>query len=285
MKNKTYCKAWLPLALIAGFVHCATAQEAGIRPYTAAELKRWTFVCEGLKKAMPAGYGDYKVSASGCGSFDWSERDTKGAPLTVYNKQNQPTGNNPYFNAAITLNDDSADAQGKRIDEMLLQNRNADGSFSQKQIELVSARQSKFNQSHNPVINVSTNVVVAISKPYHISTKPLKLALPIAAFAYLYTVPDGKTVGNDDDEVAYDNTTVYRDKAIVVISAKPPRVVAAKVNPKGTLAEDKISPPDGTIVSTAPVKNIVVEVSGYEKDVRELVAKIDWKALQALIGK
>jgi hypothetical protein len=263
----------------------AAAQEGKIRPYTTTELKRWQTLCEWISKPLPAAFDDYTGTHTTCGGFEWSERDTRGNPLTVTNLKNQPTGNRPYYNIYFKMSEEAADSLSKELDAELAKAIKPDNTFDQKKMSEYSNKTQKLNQCKNPTISIAINQNVPISKVYEASTKPIKLTLPITAFAFLYTIPNGKLMGNDNDVVAYDNTSHYQDKAVIIISTKPPKVMPTKVPPTATIKEDVITPTDGCEQSLLPIKNIVVEINGFEKDVRELVNKIDWKALQLLLNK
>lgn len=278
MKNKFV----LILLLFAGALY---AQEGKIRPYTAAELKRWETLCAWISNPLPTSFKNYTATHTTCGGFEWSEKDTKGNPLTVTNLKNQPTGNRPYYNICFKMGEDVADSLSKELETELAKTQKPDNRFDQQKLNEYGNKTQKLNQCKNPTISITINQNVELSKVYEATTKPVKLILPINAFAFLYTIPNGQLMGNENDVVAYDNTTHYQDKAIIIISTKPPKVIATKVPANATIKEDMITPVDGCEQSLLPIQNIVVEINGFEKDVRELVNKIEWKVLKLLLGK
>ena len=58
--------------------------------------------------------------------------------------------------------------------------------MNQALLTTISVKTEKFNQCRTLSINIQTNVRIDFSKQYFIGTKPVKLDVPVAAFAYLY---------------------------------------------------------------------------------------------------
>lgn len=268
----------------------AAAQDAGLppRPYKPEEMKRWSQVCEWLSNALPSSYKDYTVRHLKCGEFEWAEINKDHQPLTVIDKRNQPIGNNPYYRLWFDMNEDSATEKYNDILREILAAKNEDGTFDPEKMKAAGAAETKFNETKTVFIEVRTNVKVDFDKQYYVGLKPEKIVLPIDAFGYLYLFPKGKLMLDENGESlsGTDGNSFYRDKALVFISSKLPKVVVNKIGGKSTWTEDKIFPQDNApFTSLSPVINISVEIYGAEKDVRELIKMIDWKGLKSLIGK
>jgi nucleoside diphosphate kinase len=268
----------------------AFTQDVGLPPraYTKAELDRWSQVCGWLSKAMPHSFKTYTTKETNCGAFEWAERDKQRRPLTVINKKNEPIGNNPNLQLWFTKSEDSTEAEYNRLLLKIKDAQKPDGTFDQKKYSIISAEMEKHNQCLTVAINVMVNVKVELAKQYYVATKPIKLELGVPAFGYLYTFPGDKLIldENGDGMGGTDANAFYQDKVLVIISNKAPKVVAPPAEGKTTWREDKIFPQDNcTDVSTAPVKNIVIEINGAEADVRAIVKQVDWKALQLLLDK
>ncbi|MEI9942747.1 MAG: hypothetical protein WDN26_00860 [Chitinophagaceae bacterium] len=263
------------------------AQDAGLppRPYTKAELQRWSFICQGLSTAIPTSFKDYTFRQTSCGEFDWAETDRNRSPLTVINKKNEPIGNHPNFSAWYQMNEDSVSLKSQLLDVDLLKTQKEDGSFDMKQFNIIGAKSEKLRQCSTLSIEILTNVVIDLAKQYEITTKPEKLNLPVDAFAFLYRFPEGKEVKEEGSSIGTDGLAFYKDKALIILSIKPTKVVTSPPC-DCTWKEDKVYPQDNAPdVSTAPLKNIVISIDGYEKDIREIITQINWKALATMIGK
>ena len=283
-------KKWITILAFLFITAALYAQDAGFppRPYKKEELARWQQVCEVLAAATPSGYKDHTVKQTRCGAVDWAEPNRQGQPLTVITKKNEPIGNNPYHEAWYTQNEDSSQVYSNQLLLEMKEALNPDGTFDQEKFTAVSIKTDKFEECRTLHVSMRVNVKVDLAKQYHIATRPIKLELPVPAFAYLYTVPVGKPLLNENGDRGggTDIRTYYRDKALVIIGIMPPKVVATPPDGKSTWREDKIYPQDTTSeISTAPVKNIVVEIDGAEADVRAMIGLIDWKTLKAFIGK
>lgn len=265
----------------------ANAQDAGLPPraMTQAELDRWQTVCSWLNNAIPGSFKDYTFKETACNSFDWAETNRQGQPLTVIDKKGQAIGNHPNYSAWFSMSEDSVDAREKELQVMLLLAKKDDNTFDPKDLDAISVKESKLLQCKTLRVAVQTNVQISLAKQYEKSTRPEKISLPVNAFAFLYKYPEGKDVAEEGSSIGTDGLAFFKDKALIILSTKPPKVTP--VPPcQCTWREEKIMPQDDAPYATsAPLKNIVVEIEGFENDVREMIKQVDWKALQALIGK
>jgi hypothetical protein len=168
--------------------------EAGLPPraYTKAEMVRWTKVCEWLHASLPSTFKDYTIKQDNCGTFDWAEKNHQQQPLTVITKRNEPIGNQPNFNSWYTQNEDSVAIANNKILIIMKDMVKPDGTIDQSKMNLASAMQTKLSQCTTLSVHIRINVKVPLQKQYYIGTKPVKLSIPINAFAYLYTYPDNK---------------------------------------------------------------------------------------------
>ena len=266
------------------------AQDAGLspRPYKKEEMTRWTQVCDWFSKSIPQQFRDYSLKKEDCSTFEWAETNKQKQPLTVINKKNEPIGNSPYFNTWFSKNPDSADAQYMRIMAEILDAKTSANSFDEAKMKLISARGEKLQQCRTLQISCRVNVTVDLAKQYYVSTKPVRLDTTISPFAYLYRFPQGKVLLDENGEPGggTDANAFYKDKALIIISFKSPRVVAEPSYGKSTWRQDRIFPLDNAPdVSTAAIKNIVIEIDGDETDIKEILKQIDWKFLQTRLGK
>lgn len=266
-----------------------TAQ--GERPYTEAEMKRWSSLCCSLAQCITVkSYKDYTVSAQDCKSFDWAEMDfhdkNNPKPLTVINAKNQPVGNYPYYNITFKKNEDSIQLEENKV-LLLIQDAVQDGKIDQQKMNEANTLESKQRANQLLSVQIRANVVADCEKQYYIGTKPVNLSIPNSSFAYLYLFPEGKQVLNEQGEGqgGTDAEAFYKDKALIILGAKP-KVTTDPVDGKQSWKQDRIYPIDkASECIMQPIKNIWVEISGAETDVRAFIEKIDWKALAALIGK
>ena len=84
----------------------------------------------------------------------------------------------------------------------------------------------------------------------------------------------------------YTNLDFYKDKALIIISRNSPKVITQPVDGKSSYREDKIYLRDGNMeIMTMPVKNIVIELTGDEKDLSAIIKQINWKSLADLLNK
>ena len=272
----------LVLFFIAATVY---AQEGSMRPYTADEMKRWATVCDWLGNAIPKTYKDWKVEKCNCGSFEWAETKND-KPLTIVDKNNKPTGNNPNYAFHFLNESDSAKMQSQLVESEIMTAQKPDGTYDVEKFNRISAKLDKFTQCNRIKIYAGVNYKVELEEQYHISTSPVKIDLPVTAFAYMYTFPLGKPLFNERGELMNSNKEFYKDKALIIISTKMPKVIATPIDGKSSYREDRIILQDSKLeIMTIPVKNIVVEITGNEKDIKEIIKQTDWKALQALLGK
>jgi hypothetical protein len=289
LKNKPMKKI-VSFLLFTAVSICLLAQDAGLppRPYTQAELNRWSQVCGWLGDAVPPAFKTYTLTHTSCTAFHWAETNKKGEALTVITKKNDPFGNLPYHEFYFSRNEDSVDAEYQSIIKQMLDAQNADGSYNQQKINLISAQNEKLNQCKTLSVTLMINQQVEVAEQYYLQTKPVKLDLGIPAFAYLYLFPGDKQILDEDGTGmgGTDALAFYKDKALIVISPKAPKVVTTKATGKQNWQEDNIKPQDNAPeISTAPIKNIVIQIKGEEKDVRTMIDLINWKMLQGLIGK
>lgn len=260
------------------------------RPYTDAEMKRWTELSCSLAKCIGKTYKDYSVNAQDCNSFSWAEMDFKDKdnpkPLTVTDSKNQPVGNYPYYNIVFKKSEDSLTAEENRY-LLLIKEVVNDGKIDQEKLTAAGIYESKMRACQSVEIFIRANVVADCKKQYYVGTKPENLAIPNTAFSYLYLFPEGKAVLNEngEGEGGTDAGLFYREKALVILGAKP-KVDSDPVAGKQNWKQDIITPVDkASECIMQPIKNIWIEINGSEADVREMIKKIDWRYLQSLINK
>ena len=125
----------LVLFFIAATVY---AQEGSMRPYTADEMKRWATVCDWLGNAIPKTYKDWKVEKCNCGSFEWAETKND-KPLTIVDKNNKPTGNNPNYAFHFLNESDSAKMQSQLVESEIMTAQKPDGTYDVEKFNRISA--------------------------------------------------------------------------------------------------------------------------------------------------
>lgn len=266
----------------------AQPAEGGVRPYTKDEMTRWAKVCSGMAAAIPATFATWKVNRKDCEDFlAWTEVKD-GKPLTVFDKSNRPIGNIPNYDITFTCdNEDSISLEEQKLQLALVNDmQEHDNKINPALMNETTAKTTKLLRGAKLSVYAVANQRVDVEFQYHITTKPIKLELPVKAFAYLYTVPFGKQILNENGDLIGGNDDFYLDKAIIIIGSTAPKVVPVPPDERSTYRSEKIFFTDNApYVSTAPVKNIMVKITGNEKEVRTLIGQIDWKALQSLIGK
>jgi hypothetical protein len=171
---------------------------------------------------------------------------------------------------------------------LVLKDAIGSGTIDQEKFEAANSMESKNHACETLSIYVAVNVQIGIEKQYYIGTPPKDIVLPIKAFCKLYEFPEGIEVMNDDDSGGgTDLVEFYKDKALIIISNQQPKsTIKIKAEGKQNWEEVSIEPQDNAPSSiVAPLKNIVVQISGSKQDVLAIVKQIDWKALSTLIGK
>lgn len=277
------------LALIL-FVVSLTVMAQAERPYTKVEMARWTALCCSLAKCIPHTYKDYNVNAQNCNGFDWAEMDFKDKdnpkPLTLIDSKNQAIGNYPYYSIEFRKPQDSLDAADNKL-AILVNECVVDGKVDADKLRAAGIFESKTRAGNVLTIAIKANAIVDQSKQYYIGSRPIDLQIPGSSFSYLYLFPAGKEVLNEsgDGESGTDAEAFYKDKVLVIVGARP-KVISDPVSGKQSWKQDRIFPTDkASEVLIQPIKNIWVEITGDEPDVRALLKLVDWNGLHSLIGK
>jgi len=266
----------------------ATAQQNGERPFNDSEMHRWARVCEWMQKMLPAQFKDYTIKQDGCAEFAWAEINGKGQFLTMVTDKNIPYGNHPNFNIAYSRNEDSVSMDEQRIMLGLNDALKADNTYDQYKYSLITDKVDKLNQGKTLTIYAVINNSVYFDKKYHIGTTPEKIDLPIPAFAYFYSYGGGKTLHPKGAAVkpGAEGMDYYMNKAVIIIGATPPRLEIIETDEETGWQQVRIYPTDkASDITTAPIKNIMIEMNGGEEDMRAMIKLIDWKGLAGLIGK
>ncbi|OOQ61709.1 hypothetical protein BC343_01140 [Mucilaginibacter pedocola] len=90
-------------------------------------------------------------------------------------------------------------------------------------------------------------------------------------------------MGDEGDSVGqYD---MHMDEALVILTPAPVKVISTPLVGKRNYISDEVIPAKVPEATMGAVKNIVIWIKGDEQGVREVIAKTDWKALQAMMGK
>ncbi|HUM51905.1 MAG TPA: hypothetical protein PK431_08820 [Chitinophagales bacterium] len=263
-----------------------------IRIMNDAERKRYVTICSALNECLPQTFKDYSVETTRCDDFSWCEMDysdkNNPKPLVATNEKNLAYGT-PSHVIYYKMNPDSADYKEQLITVKINDAISPNGTVDKDMMALISAEQEKFLQCKTLYLMAQVNVPLPIAEQYAVVTKPQKLDMPINAFAYLYTFPDNIPIldENGDGQGGTDANEFYKDKAFILISNKQPKVkTTIPAIGKQTWIEETITSSDITSNTVLePVKNIYIQINGWKDDVLKVIQQIDWKKLQAILGK
>lgn len=257
--------------------------ESAKRSLSKSELQRYFDVCKMITDALPNSFKNYTYIKKDCNdpsSFSL-EMDGKGGYNTAINANNQAVGFLPT--ADISFINPSSDSLYKAV----MQNfdyakfiSNADS------INVQEAKMIKISACKTLKIVVTYNT--GYSELYFDkSTSPELLNIPKSAFATLYKMPFGKPILEDDGSAQHhsDGDEAYTDKAVIVFGAKPTVRISKAENLQSYIRAFINVPDDGKLILLDKIKSLTISITGDEKDIKELVTKINWDKLNNLIGK
>ena len=286
MNKNTILSILLFFQLQAGF------SEGPIRLMSDAEKKRYITICAALSDCLPSSFKDYSAETTACDDFSWCEMDysdkNNPKPLVATNNNNMAYGT-PSKSIYFKMNADSADYKEQLITLKINDAVSPNGTVDNDMMTLISAEQEKLLQCKTLSLFLQVNVPLPVAEQYASVTKPQKIDLPINAFAYLYTFPGNIPIldENGEGQGGTDANAFYKDKAFILISNKTPKVkTTIPATGKQTWIEETITSSDVTSNTVLePVKNIYIQINGWEEDVLKVIQEVDWKKLQALLGK
>lgn len=264
----------------------ATAQNRPFkRPFTQAELQRFSAVCSLLVQAMPASFKNYQYTKKDCSdmnSFNF-EIDGNGSYLTGTDSKNQSVGYLP--SADVTYTDPSANsvlqAVSTRFDyAKYMSNPDSMNAQEARTIKLTSCKAIRV------VITINSGVD-KMQQLYHRSTLPETLLVPKATMATLFKMPYGKPITEEDGSAQHHSNEDenYADRAIITFGATP-SVSDTKAQGQQSYNIQYVTiPDDGKLVLMDKIHQLTVFIYGSEKDIREFVTTTDWSKVYALIGK